>query len=441
MNRRLFLIIIPFMIFSSAIGGAEYDLQSILKLAESRNKEIKLAAADLKLASARKMEAWSQALPKVNLDLNYNRNFLQNVFFFTITDSTGRRRTTRFQSTFNNELQVNAVLSQTIFAFGKVGKAISAAGDFDHFTELQYSAQWQDVITRVKKAFYQTLLLQKVWQVAKASEESARDNYQNTKTKYESGVVSEFDLLQAEVRWQNAIPETMKARKNYQLALNNLKQMVELPLDKPLVLKGDLEKFPPLPDSLKIATVFHQRPDYNALLWERKLRQKAVSVEFANNFPTLTADLRYTYSARSDVFRLENTNRNLVLGVNLHIPVFSGRFTQAQVQKARVELKKVNTRVSMLNDNVRIEINNIYLRLKEARSRVTAARKSVNTARRAFEIAESRTENGLSTQLELKDSRLFLDRAQLNYYTAIFDYLSAFFDWEKATGQVTLAAF
>ena len=48
MNRRLFLMIIPFMIFSSAIGGAEYDLQSILKLAESRNKEIKLAAADLK---------------------------------------------------------------------------------------------------------------------------------------------------------------------------------------------------------------------------------------------------------------------------------------------------------------------------------------------------------------------------------------------------------
>ena len=53
-------------------------------------------------------------------------------------------------------------------------------------------------------------------------------------------------------------------------------------------------------------------------------------------------------------------------------------------------------------------------------------------------IAETRVRNGLATQLELKDSRILLDQAQLNYYSSIYDYLAAYFDWQKATGNVSL---
>ena len=61
------------------------------------------------------------------------------------------------------------------------------------------------IINLVKKALYQALLLQKVWEVTVQSENSAKDNYENTKLKFESGTVSEFDLLQAETRWHEVL--------------------------------------------------------------------------------------------------------------------------------------------------------------------------------------------------------------------------------------------
>jgi outer membrane protein TolC len=75
--------------------------------------------------------------------------------------------------------------------------------------------------------------------------------------------------------------------------------------------------------------------------------------------------------------------------------------------------------------------------MDEALSEIAAAERNINSAQRAFEIAESRVANGLSTQLELKDSRIFLDQARITRLTAIYAFLDAYFDWELLTGNVT----
>jgi outer membrane protein TolC len=109
-------------------------------------------------------------------------------------------------------------------------------------------------------------------------------------------------------------------------------------------------------------------------------------------------------------------------------------FVHAQLNIRGITQNKLKTIISQQEDRIRIEMDNVNLRLGEARRRIAAAEKNVNSAERAFEIAEIRVQNGLATQLELKDSRVFLDRARLNYYRAIYDYLSAYFDWEITTG-------
>ena len=440
MLKKIFIIISFFLTTFQPVNAKEYDLESILKLAVENNKQIKLAHSDLDFASAQMKEAISTALPKINLDFGYNRNFLENLFFFTIQDEeTGETKTQSFKASFSNEYQFNAVLNQTIFSFGKVGNAIQAAKYFKEYTGFQFNNRWQIVITQVKKAFYQALLLQKVWEVAKQSEKSAKDNFNNLKTKFEAGVLSEFDLLQAEVRWMNSIPQTMQAGKDYEIAVNRLKNLVDIPLRAEITLIGGLSSYPAIPDTMDLQQIFAQRPDYKALLWEKKLQKKRIAIESSNHYPSLDGSLIYTYGARSDLFKLENDNDNIILGISLRVPVFSGGYTGAQVQKARVDAARVKTRISIANDDIRIELQNIMLRMREARERILAAQKSVAVARKAYEIAESRVEHGLSTQLELKDSRVFLDQAQLNFYKAIYDFLDAYFDWEKSTGKVSTA--
>ncbi len=42
----------------------------------------------------------------------------------------------------------------------------------------------------------------------------------------------------------------------------------------------------------------------------------------------------------------------------------------------------------------------------------------------------------MATQLELKDSRLSRENAEIAHVSAVYEYLAAYFDWEKAVGQV-----
>ena len=56
-------IILGVLFSCSAALSEQYDLLTILNMADKNNKEIKLARAELKTAAAVKKEAWSTALP------------------------------------------------------------------------------------------------------------------------------------------------------------------------------------------------------------------------------------------------------------------------------------------------------------------------------------------------------------------------------------------
>jgi outer membrane protein TolC len=436
---RKLLILLGFLFSITQLFANDYDLRTVLKMAEENNKQIQLAQADLKTAAAEKSNAFAAAFPQIDVNAGYNRNLKENIFYFVAPNPiTGELEIQSFQTSFKNEFRMTAVLKQTLFSF-QVGYAIQAAKYFDQFTNYNYENIRRQIFTRVKTAFYGCILLKEALTVAEDSEASAKDNYENIKIKYESGIASEFELLQAEVRWQNSITRTIAARRDSETALNNLKMLIGAPIDEPMTLTGNIVSYPELPDMPAFGEVTEKRPDYNALLWEQKLHQKNVSIQKANYYPTLEGSFAYSYAATSDQYKLEQANDNFVLGLSLQIPIFSGGSTRAQVRKARADEERVTTRIAEANDNIRVELQNIQLRLREAMQRIQATEKAVQSARRAFEIAETRVDNGLSTQVELKDSRVALDTAQIEYLRSIYDYLSAYFEWELATGTFSLA--
>ena len=228
---------------------------------------------------------------------------------------------------------------------------------------------------------------------------------------------------------------TARARRDYELLLNNLKNLAGIPVEEDIRLKGDLSELPALPAMKVMDSILEQRPDFNALLWEAKLRTTGIKAEKANHLPELNLDLSYTFSSLSDKFKLERQNHSYVIGLDLSIPIYSGGYRQAQVQKAKIELEKTRIKIDQEKEAIYNEIHNIHLRLEEARQRVGAAKTTLETAKKAFEIAEVTAANGLATQLELKDARVVYDQARLKVYSAEYDYLDAYFDWQQAAGS------
>jgi outer membrane protein TolC len=426
MRRAILAITALLIAIGIPLSAVELGLEDILAMAEKNNKIIKLAQLEVQSASAEKAAAYASAFPSINANFGYNRELLE-------------QEVIPFIPGYDNQLRIDTTLDQILFDM-RVMYAIQAARSLNQYSQDQYEAVRQSVITDVKKTFYQVLLLNEVYEVARDSETSAEDNFKNIKLRFESGTVSEFDLLQAEVNWQNTIPDRIKARRNFEVALNNLKTLVGLSLEEQIKLVGSLEEYPEIPEEVGFSQLLAQRPDLRALEWEKKLNEINVKVQKAGYFPTLNANLIYSAFAGSDKLKWENDSYSLVFGLQINIPIFSGGNTKASVSKAQTAVENVTTRIGQAYDAVRVEMSNIRLSLEDPSQRIDAAGKNVDSAYRAYEIAETRVENQLTTQVELKEIRVALNQAQVNYFSAIFDYLSAYFDWQQAVGAVTNTA-
>jgi len=439
-NKRTKAAVLGFMgllLMFSSLSGESLTLENFLTRVKKNSKDLKLAQKELDMAKVQKKEATSTALPKVMMEGNYKRNLKDNFLYIDFPDfETGEMVNQKFKINYKNEYGFSAVVNQTLFSF-KVGTALKAAKEYKRLTDFIYMATDQTIMKLSRKTFYQALLLEKIWKISIAAEKNAKDNFENMQKKYDNGQISQFQLLQAEVRWQNAQPETTKSRRNFEMALNNMKNLAGIPVEEGITLEGDFEKFPPLPEKQQMALILESRPDFNALVWEEKLRTTAVKAEKAEKYPSLALNLIYNFSSLSDQFKFERQNKSYIVGLNLSIPIYTGGYRQAQIQKAKIELEKIRIRIDQTKEKIYNEIENIYLRLKEAHARIESSKKSLQTAAKAFKIAEISADSGLITQLELKDTRLLYDQATLGSYAAVYDYLDAYFDWQQAVGKVT----
>jgi outer membrane protein TolC len=433
--------IIVFFILALGISfeaqSAPLTLEEYLTKVKSSSKDIKLAEQELEVAKANNQQAWSLALPKISVEGTYNRNLKDNFLYADFSAMGGGSGTQKFKINRNNEFGLRAGLSQTLFSL-EVGSALRAASEYEKMTKFIYESSEQQILTVAKKLFYQTLLLKKVWEVSGAAEENAYKNFLNIKKKFDNGVVSEFELLQAEVRWKDQIPQTAEAKRNMDIAMISLKNLASIDIKEQIELTGNFEKYPAMPAEMAFETVLDKRPDYNALVWEEKLRSTNVTAERSNFFPNLTASFAYNYTSQSDEFKLEEENNALVAGLTLTVPIYTGGFVGSQVEKAIIDRKKTKLQLQKTTDDIYQEVSQIWLRLDEAKQRIESSNSTLQTAKKAFEIAEISNQQGLATQLELKDSRVAFDQAKLTYYSAVFDYLSAYFDWQQATGDVSI---
>jgi len=430
---------IPILGVALAIVNSGYaqtiDLAAYLDAVRKHNNDLKLAGMEREAADSKARDARSGALPSIGFSAGYNRNFTDYYMYFDASAINPQARGV-LKAPFkrDNEFNSSVALQQPLFN-PLVGSAIEAAKQYRTLTDYMYDANREGIVTAAKKLFYQCLLLDKVHAVTMSAEVNALENYTVTKLKYDNGQISQLELLLAETRWKNAATESRKAERNLTLATNMLKEFAGIDVNSNIRVEGNLDSIPEAPQIVSAETVLGLRPDFQALVWEAKLRETAMKAAQNAYLPTVTGTLAFSYSAQSNPFMIDEENKFLFAGVQLTFPIYTGGKIGANVQEARVELEKTGVRIDKARRKISMELENIALRITEARSRIESAESTKNVAEKAFQIAENTTRDGLTTQLQLKDARVSFDQSMINYYSAVYDYMEAYFDWEHAAGK------
>ncbi len=405
-------------------------LSKTIELALNQNRDVMTSQLDISKANAQVREAWSYALPQVDISSTYQRNSIAQKMLFN-----GMFITT----VLNNTYSTTANLTQPLLS-RKVGIGLDIAKTYREFYNKSYQSTQENTIRNVTKAFYLALLTKKLVDVNREGYNVVKANRDNVQSMYTNGMAAEFDLLRAEVQVANTEPIVISAENNYQLAMNALKNLLAFPLTEELSLEGELEYTAVSNDEIASGdqTASSMNSTLQQLRIQESLLQKNTAIEKANYFPTLYLIGSYGWQTQDNTFKFNNYQWSdaFAYGLSLSFTPFDGFRTAAKVQQADVDQKKVKLTRIKAEEGLQLQIESAVDQLTEASKRIQAQSEGRKQAEKALQISQTRFQNGIGTQLELLDTQVAMTRAQTNYSTAIYDYLTAKTDWQYYVGKL-----
>ena len=439
---RVFLGVLLASCLAVSVSPAQkvtFTLEDAVIQTLRNNPEVESSRLEVERADALVREAWGNALPSLNLDARYTRAIKKPVFFLPgdFFGSPGSIRPVEIGST--NALVAAFSASQILFdatVFVGVGAAniySSGARERDRGTRLEY-------MTRAKKAFYDVLVAREIFDVTLETQKNSEENFRTVKLLAEQGLVSEYDLLRSEVTVENIRPEVINAENAYRLALNNLKNIMAVPVETEIEISGSLD-YIPVDDSTLVSaseTMLVRNPVLASLEYQTEFTFGVVSAQKSEYLPVLSAFGNYQYDAQSNDFGTltDDVIASSQVGLSLRLNIFNGLQTTARVQQAQIEHKKSLEQLSGTRQNLLTATEAVLLRLNKARKRIEAQGRTVEQAERGYEIATTRYSSGLGTQLEVNDAQLALVRANVNKIEAVYEYAVASAELDQLIGRM-----
>ena len=443
--KNLLIITISFISqFSfSQTNVTTYNLETFVNTVRENNLQLKISKNKSRVADLSIKEAMSALLPQINGQTEIKRNLNDQFIFFEAPDFenidpiTGEvpQIVQRFKTNFNNEFQANILLEQNLFSLKNIYN-LKSARQFSTIGRLQNEDLIIKLIAEAKKAFLQTILIKNVYQVSQVSELYAKENYLASKDKFENKLISELDLLQAKIRWEEELPKLLKAKRNYLMLLGNLKLIAGINPKDSIVIDYDLAAYELKAAKVNSNDVISNRIDYQLLEANNHLQELDVKNKQAEYYPTVNLRAGYSYFSSSDewTFR-DNQNKIIYTAVTFTVPIFSGGFRKSQVSKAKILsnitlLEKKEAKLSMT-----IEIQNLELKLSEEYKSIQVAKSTGETAKKVYEIAVETAKSGLISQLDLRRISNDYNRAEINLYNSIYNFKCTQIDFNIATAN------
>ena len=331
-----------------------------------------------------------------------------------------------------NQWTFGLSLSQNLFAGGRILAQNRIASANRRRAETELTAQQAQLVLDVTTAYYDAVLSDRLVSIAEASLGQAERTLKDVRLARQVGTQPEFDLLRAEVSRDNQRPVVIQRRTARELAYLRLAQMLNLPLDKPVVLTTSLGDTAAAeePPAVPIAAVTPVEPD-TAVSERAPVRQAEenvrasqgqLAVARSQSLPSLVLSSQYAkLNFPEDPLPSGRFLTDWTVGVSLQLPLFTGGRLSGERMIARAGLEQARLRLRQTEEQARLDTRNTMATSEEAEARWAASTGTVRQAQRAYQIAEIRYREGISTQTELSDSRLQLQEAQANRAQAARD--------------------
>jgi len=407
-----------------ASSALNLDLAGALKRARAENPMLQAAKARVEERRGAITSARADALPQMNLVADYTRT--RDVSAITsgmIADQTYAESLVKPRNFFSTQ----ALISQPIFYWGKLGTAVEVAKMGEREASHAYTTAELDTLHGVAMAYINVQICQAELEVVQTRLRTAEQFLFDVKAKLEAQTATELDRLRAESEYLAVVPENLQADANF-------KRAVEL-------LNGQLGLDPRTP--LNLAELGN--PDLsNPLGTERsELAQfKQQEAMYLANDQIIKADMRpkvdfsasYGYQANHSPDLGQSPYDTWKVNLNMRIPVFDGLRTSGRRSQNRAQLEQVRQARVDKERSIAVERSTAERELQKALAFFEAAKKAHDASLEALRNSRESFEQGLITSLDLLQAERTERQQESQRRRAALGIWSAVFNQRRALG-------
>jgi outer membrane protein len=416
--RRLLFFLCLFFLTPGLLYAQEeqpaltYSLDECIGIALKRSPDVLTAAEEVKRAGAYIFEKWADIL-SVSADATYS---FTDPYTGLLSAPGGRLTSEQYNVGLNASLP--------LFTGGRTLSGLNIAYLEREIARQGYRSAVGSTIYNTRTAFFSVLLAKRQVEVWTEEVDVLTRNLEITKKNFMNGLAPKYDVNRIEVELANARTSLILAKNDLTVAYDNLKDILDLDLDKPITLEGDLVYNPRDRGLNEYLTVAETRsPELSVKTLTERVAAKNVLATIGAYFPTISAFASYDTSSR-DVMDIDFSEGNWEFtgGIAISIPITDLAVTAAKNRQAKAEYEKAKIDTARAAKEIKLSVRKAYFDLEEAKEIINLQESNVQLAKENLERSELRYVNGVETLLDLLDARLAVTQAELNYISAIYSY-------------------
>ena len=400
---------------ASAASPRVLTLADAVAIAVEKNHDVEKARSYQDWVRGKYVEERAAALPNLSANASIGRSW----------DGTFAALTGGLFPSGQTTKAAGVGLTQSLYAWGKVGAAVRAARDGIAAADDQLNHYRQAAIRDVTEAFTDVLLARQLESISKETLGQREKQLAEAEKKYALGTATDYDVLAARVALDNQRPEVMRTANLVLIALDRLRLVLaeeKMQIDVEGTLEAETVVIPSFDEAVKAA--LENRPDVRGLEHAVGIYREFVKIRNADDKPRL--DLRANAGwSWYDAGSFKADGKVWGTGVYLTFPFFDGLATRGRVVQARSDLTRAGLDLAKARDGLYVEVRTALDQVKVAAGIVTALAGNVSQARRLLEMSETGQELGVKTRLEVDDALVNARQAEGNLARARRDYLVA----------------
>jgi len=400
-----------FLLFITSASLWSLSIEEAIERAMTHSPAIHKAQSNMRYAASNELGAQAAFHPK--LDAGYQWRDVDKTTAFSYSPAYNYNLTAKYNlfNGFSDKATVNA-------------RELETASQ-----RLLLRAKQEDVALHVVDAYTTYLKAKKAVQTQKDELSSLNRSYNDTKTRFEQGMIAKNELLLIDVERLRAEQALFSAKSDVIRTRDNLGRVIGVTLAKDEVVNEISEKVK-LVDTIDVLRerTLKNRSELRALYKQKEALEEEYTVVTGDFYPSVDLHGEYMVNDKSLEFggSIVQHKDQFATTVNVSWNLYNGRSDEAQRIGALEKVSGINADIEAMKMELQYQIIDAYEAYRTAKSAQDVATRAKESAEENFRITNDRYEYGqidtltlLKTQSDLTAARNANNNAYYNLYMAL----------------------